>query len=276
MQIILRAAAVIIFGPLLLNCAFSQDSASGQFNPSAGHFVSWKQELQERKIQLTEESLLAALRNPDPDVRYLAALVLAEDKAGNAVGAIEHAAAHEKVRETQIDLALALALLGDNKGVVMLQQACDDAGTPAHLRMYAAKYILDTKNQGCLSVVENFLLSAPDSGSRQLAFSEMVRFQHVSDADAQKILAALVTSLGDPEPQIRMGASGALAELGNQSAVPELEKAIAAESGDAVRSRMQTDLRKLQQKARQTLGRDKPWERRDVSPFPDKPGERKL
>jgi HEAT repeat protein len=248
MQIILRAAAVIILGSLLLKCAFSQDSPTGQFSPSMGHFESWKQTLQNRKIQLTEESLLAALRNPDPDIRSLAALVLAEDKAGEAVGAIEHAAAHEKARETQIDMALALALLSDNQGVRMLQQACDDPGTPANLRMYAAKYILDTKNKGCLSVVENFLLSAPDSGSRRLAFSEIVRFQHVSDADAHKIFAALVTSLGDPEPQIRMGASGALAELGNQSAVPELQKAIAAESGDAVRSSMQSDLRKLREK----------------------------
>ena len=69
-------------------------------------------------------------------------------------------------RETQIEFALALALLGDNKGIAMLQKACDDTHTPAHLRMYAAKYILDTKNGGCLSTVENFLLSAPDLGSR--------------------------------------------------------------------------------------------------------------
>ncbi len=151
-------------------------------------------------------------------------------------------------RETQIEFALALALLGDNKGIAMLQKACDDTHTPAHLRMYAAKYILDTKNGGCLSTVENFLLSAPDLGSRQLAFSEITRFQHVSDADAQKIFAALVTSLRDAEPQIRTGASGALAELGNQSAVPELQKAIAAENGDAVRSSMHSDLRKLQEK----------------------------
>jgi HEAT repeat protein len=144
-------------------------------------------------------------------------------------------------------MAAALAVLGDNKGVAMLRQACDDARTPANLRMYAAMYILDTKNKGCVSVVENFLLSAPDSGSRQLAFSEITRFQDVSDADAHKIFAALVTSLGDTDAMIRMGASAALAELGNQSAVPELQKAIAAESGDAVRSKIQHDLQKLQE-----------------------------
>jgi hypothetical protein len=88
MQIIFRVAAVIILGPLLLKCAFSQDSASEQFSPSTGHFESFAQMLQERKIQLTEDSLVAALRNPDPDVRYLAALMLAQDKAGNAEGAI--------------------------------------------------------------------------------------------------------------------------------------------------------------------------------------------
>ncbi|HEX8817362.1 MAG TPA: HEAT repeat domain-containing protein [Terriglobales bacterium] len=250
MQVFNRTAALIILVPLLFKCTFSQGSAPGQAGPSSsGHFVTWRQSLQDRNIHLTEASLVAALQHPDPEIRSDAALVLAEDKASNAIGAIEDAAANEKDRETQINMALALALLGNAKGVAMLRQACNDAGTSGRLRMYAAKYTLDTNNEGCLSTTEKFLLSAPDLGSREQAISEIVRFQGVSDADARKILTALITSLRDPEPHIRMLASHALVALGNQTAVPELQKAIAGEPLDAVRSALQSDLQRLQEKA---------------------------
>jgi len=52
--------------------------------------------LREDHIELTEPSLIRALKNPNPEVRFLAAMKLAEDKAIDAIPAAKEALAAEK------------------------------------------------------------------------------------------------------------------------------------------------------------------------------------
>jgi HEAT repeat protein len=234
--------SVTILVLIVLICGGASQDAS------TGRFATFKQLLVERNIALTEGSLVAALRNTDAHVRYLAALVLAEDKATDAASAIADALASEKVPETRVNIALALAQLGDENGFVALQKDCVDTALATSLRMYAAKYLLDLHNEGCLSAIEDVLRSTKDVGSRVLAMSQLARFQHASEGDADKILDSLTTALSDPDPTVRIAASHALGALGNLSAVPHLQNAIAVEHDEAVRPIMQADLRRLQGK----------------------------
>ena len=215
---------------------------------SQGRFTTFRKLLQERHVQLTEVSLLAALQNPDPHIRYLAALVLAEDRSQDAVPAIANALAVEKVPETRVNIALALAQLGDEKGLAALQEDCGDPIIPAHLRMYAVKYLLDLHKDGCLSEAADVLRSATDSASRILALSQLPRFRHLSANDSDGITNAVCASLKDRDPSVRIAASHAIVALGDVHAVPRLRAAAAAEPEEAVRLIMHADLQRLGQK----------------------------
>src|ERR1700683_950744 len=134
---------------------------------SGGHFATFKELLRERGVELSEPSLVAALKNPDSHVRYLAALVLAEDKASDAMPAIADALYAEKVPETRANISLALAQLGDEKGFVTLESTCAKSETAAYLRLYAAKYLLDLHRGSCLTPAIAIIQSNADIGSRE-------------------------------------------------------------------------------------------------------------
>jgi len=215
---------------------------------SVGRSASFKELLRERNIELTEPALIAALQNPDSHVRYLAALVLAEDKSTDAVPAIMEALAIEKVPETRVNIALALAQLGGKKGFAKLQGTCDDAEAAPYLRMYAAKYMLDLGEENCLAAVTEVSQSTADLGSRVLALSLLPRFQHASADDSRKILSAGLKALLDSQAEVRIAAGDAVVRLGNLSAIPSLERAIMREQDEAVRSQLNLDLERLKEK----------------------------
>ena len=72
--------------------------------------------LKRPNIELTQQGLVDALRNTDPEVRSLAAHKLAEDKAVETIPAIKDALATEKVPWTRMNIALALAEMGESIG----------------------------------------------------------------------------------------------------------------------------------------------------------------
>lgn len=238
MQTCSRSLAILI---LLAPTLLSQQA-------SVGHLQSFKQLLRERNIELTETSLVAALQNSDPHVRYLAALVLAGIPSTDAIPAIAAALSVERVPETRVNLALALAQLGDPRGIRTLRDTCDSAGTEARFRLYAAKYILDLGQKGCLNAVIDILQSTADSGSRALALSLLPRFRDPSLAESQKIFNASLKALQDPQAEVRVAAGHTLRTLGNPSGVPNLEQAIARERDDGVRSMLRLDLEELERK----------------------------
>jgi hypothetical protein len=85
--------------------------------------------------RLTEPALIAALKNPDPDVRFLAAMKLSEDKATDAIPQVKEAIAVEKVPRTRVNMAVALGLLGDPGGHHELKRLCADTGFPPEFRL---------------------------------------------------------------------------------------------------------------------------------------------
>jgi HEAT repeat protein len=232
---VVYAAAVI---------AFAVGSVSQDASP--GRFTSLKQLLRERNISLTEDGLLAALRNADFHVRYLAALVLAEEKATGAVPMIAASIAAESVPEARVNMSLALAQLGDQRGLAALRKDCGDPELAPSLRMYAAKYLLDLHTEGCLASVESVLRSATDPGARVLALSQLARFQHAGGTNTEDIVVPMAEALADEDPTVRVAASHGLVALGAPSALPYLEKAAVAERNESIRSIMLSDLRRLQ------------------------------
>jgi HEAT repeat protein len=206
--------------------------------------------LQQHHVALTKTGLLDALRSPEAEVRDLAAAKLAEDKTEDAIPAITQALAAEYVSGTKVNIAFALAQLGNEVGTSTLKETCHKSEINQGLRVRAALYMLDLKSNACLPDVLDLLQSQDedDAGYRMEALSLVPRFKDVSKDDSQELLAITLRSLEDATPAVRMSASDALARLRDATAIPYLRSAIAAEQDEVVRAQMETALQWLQRK----------------------------
>lgn len=207
-----------------------------------------EESLQRHHIALTTTALVGALRSSDADVRWLAAQKLANDRASDSIPAIKKALAVERVPATKVNIAYAVAQMGEAKGLAALKSTCFDANVRGYLRMLAALYMLNLHNEECLSAAVTILQSKADPDSRVQALSLLPRFQNASVAYSRKISSLILVTLADRTPAVRIAASNALSTLGSTSAIPYLQRAIASERDEVVRSSMQTDLKKLRQK----------------------------
>jgi HEAT repeat protein len=211
--------------------------------------------LLKHNIQLTKPALLRALKSPDAEVRYLSAMKLSEDQAIDAIPAIKEALAAETVPRDQENIALALGLLGDPSGCDELKKMCADENFPPEFRLHALRYMFDLgvgDDGGCLHAAEE-IVQLVDSenrsvGNRVSALELLVRFRNLTSEESQRVFALVLNGLNDPEPVVRMGASSALATLGDQDAIPYLKAAIAGEQDENIRSVLETNLTKLQQR----------------------------
>jgi HEAT repeat protein len=208
--------------------------------------------LKRHNIQLTQQGLVDALRNSDPEVRYLAAHKLAEDKAVETIPAIKDALASEKVPWTRMNIALALAEMGESIGFDTLEDNCKDKGTSGAIRTRSAEYLLrfNRDSTTCLSGVLD-LLKGGSNGDRMAAAELLPRYHNLSKEDSETVFTGLVEALHAPDPSVRMAAGQALADLGDTRGIAELERAVGVEQEEAVRLRLEDDLKTLRKKGRQ-------------------------
>jgi HEAT repeat protein len=206
--------------------------------------------LKRHNIQLTQPALVDALRNTDPEVRYLAAHKLAEDNAVETIPAIKDALASEKVPWTRMNIALALAEMGESIGFDTLEDNCKNKDTS--IRARSAEYLLrfNRDSTTCLSAVLD-LLKGGSNGDRMVAADLLPRYRNLSKEDLEKAFTGLVEALHAPNPAVRMAAGRALADLGDTRGIAELERAIGDEQDQLVRSRLEEDLGILRNKIRQ-------------------------
>ena len=226
--------------------------AASQQVPEVGHakLYTYGELLKQHNIPLTQSALVIALKNADADVRYLAAMKLAEDKRVEEVPAIREALAAETVSRDRVNMALALGLLGDESGVTELKKTYADANVIPEFRLYAIRYVLDlgAPNQGdCLTAAQDIGQSEETPISDRItALQLLVQFRGIRAEESERSLQLLEKSLQDKEPVIRTSASNTLARLGNPSSVASLIAAIGREKDQSVRTVFEADLTKLQ------------------------------
>ena len=205
--------------------------------------------LQRHNIELTQPALIAALKNPNPEVRYLAAQKLAEDKAVETIPLIVDAARSEKAPKTRMNMEFALAQFGEESGFAALEENCRSHASGIDARLQSAEYLLMLKRQSkvCLNAVLDGLQSDSD-GYKMQAAGILPGFHDLSREDAERVFGGLLQALGDSYPLVRLEAGQSLVRLGDARAVPELEKAIAAEPQQEVRWGLEQDVKRLKDK----------------------------
>ena len=205
-----------------------------------------RQLLQQHNVPLTKEGLLRALRSTDAAVRYLAAEKLAEDRAYDTAPIVKEIFEKEGVMEARVNIALALAQLGDVSGKEALRFTCSSEDLPVYIRTRAAGYLLDLGSESCLAAILGILPSG-DQDSKLQCLSLLPSFHHMTQMQFRQVLDAVNTSLSDQSPTVRINATIALGNLHSKAAIPYLQTAIRQESDEQVRSAMQNALQRLQQ-----------------------------
>jgi HEAT repeat protein len=251
-QTVLQTRVIILAA--ILSCVmtpriFAQQAPETQVG--SGRPATFADLLRAHNIGLTEAALLRALKNANSEVRSLAAMKLEEDKAIDAIPAIKDALAAESVPRARVNIALALGLFGDPVGYDELKKVCADKDFIPEFRLYAVRYTFDlhSQNDACLRAAKEIVESKGSSfGDRISAIDLLPQFQNLTTEETGEILKIVFTCLDDPEPVVRMAASHALVSLGDASAVPILQSAIAREQDENIRSVYEMDLKKLQRK----------------------------
>jgi HEAT repeat protein len=209
--------------------------------------------LTENHIELNKSSLVRALTNSNPEVRYFAAMKLAEDKVIDVAPEVKHALAIEKVPRTRVNLAIALGLLGDPQGRNELNTLCADQNFPLESRLFAVRYMFDLhvdNDENCLHAAEQIagIVNSDyhTAGYRITALELLTHFHNLRTEDFEHIFQIVAERLSDPEPTVRMQASQSLIEVGDPAkAALYLRAAMANEKDEAVRSMIEKNLKKV-------------------------------
>jgi HEAT repeat protein len=227
-------------------------TGEGVVQEQSGSLPTFGEVLKRHNIELTQSALIAALNNLDPEVRYLAAHKLAEDGATEAIPAIKQALASEKVPRTRMNIALALAEMGEPIGFETLEDNCKNDNTSADTRARSAEYLLrfNRDSTTCLSGVLD-VLKGGSNGDKMVAAELLPRYRNLPKEDSEKVFTGLVDALHAPYDLVRIAAGRAIADFGDTRGIAELGIVIESEQDELVRSRLQEDLGILRNKIRQ-------------------------
>jgi hypothetical protein len=200
---------------------------------------------------VSEESLIADLSHRDPQVRTLAAMKLAEDHHDDAASAIKSALSREQDLNAQIGMSEALWGLHDDHGIAHLHAMCADSS----LKFSSLISVIDA-----LSVTHS-----PTGACAETFFAGMGRVKEPEEIAmgetrlsvlycdctpelARRILVTLRLYLADrkQEPQIRLEASQALANIGTPECAEAIRAAISQEQNPDYRVFFEATLKGLE------------------------------
>jgi hypothetical protein len=181
-------------------------------------------------IALSEPALIQALNNADSEVRVLAATKLAGDHDTNAISAIEKAVGDESNDVTRVQLARALAELGDEKGLSVLRAICSSEKNAGAIRVMAVQNLLELGHRECIDPVLSLIRSnRNDAEDRAVALTLLPQFIASPALTSKEALDVDIKCLNDPSALVRLTAARVLGDLGDQQNMSALESAIARE-----------------------------------------------
>jgi HEAT repeat protein len=218
--------------------------------------------LTRRNIPLTEPDLLSALKNPDPEIRSLAAAQLAASDDHSALKYMITAFQDERDPQVQVNIAGAASWLGSNIAIQQLKTICKDVNQPSTARLDAARYISNKQLPDCFPAVREIVQNDQDATVRALAITAAVNYWGQPDG-AKKIA---VQALNDIDAAVRITAADSLSSLRATDAIPTLKSCLQSEGDETAREHLRETLRVLQLAADQDK-KDSSKESRTIQPL---------
>jgi HEAT repeat protein len=231
-----------LIGAIVILLAASSTTSQEPDKGSGAALIPFADSLHAQGIDTSRISLIAALRNSDPQVRSLAALQLAQDHDTKSVHVIENALKVEKDTEARITIAGALRSLHDPNGVAYLQTMCSDTSVSINVLVRVVQDLTRYSESTalCADRVLSFLDSHNDSDSKQQVLWTLAGlYPSASPNQADRIVRLLQDLLVDQSSTVRMQAGDALVQIGSPSSMIALRSAISKEQDSQVRSHLQ-------------------------------------
>lgn len=200
--------------------------------------------LERHHIALNEQALIDALKNPDGEVRSLAAAQLAVMDDHPALKYITNAFQNERDPQVQVNLAGAATWLGSRSGLQQLEQMCQDINVPSLVRLDAARYVSNQRSAACFPAIQDIAQRDQDPNVRVQAVSAAAIYRGQSDA-AQ---AVAVYALKDLDPSVRIAATDALRFLKATGATGAINQALQVEGDETAREHLRKALREFSSK----------------------------
>jgi HEAT repeat protein len=192
-------------------------------------------------IATTESALIAALQDPDGEVRSLAAAELAAMDDHPALPAIARALDNERDPQVVVNLAGAATWLGSRHGLDQLQLVCQNTNMPSLVRLDAARYVSHRELATCFPAVEQIERTEQDASVRVLAIQSAALYRGQEDRAG----ALAISALTDVDPEVRIAAADALKLLHATGSTGALNRALQVEGDDTAREHMRETIRVL-------------------------------
>ena len=203
--------------------------------------------LASRHVSSDLPSLRNALKNPDREVRGVAAGVLAEIGDVRSIPLLKEAIRVEQNPYVKINLSSALASLQDLQGNAALIGTCGNRNEAGPLRLTAATQVLRTGDSiSCLGSVVDILRDDPSPPNRELGLQYLRRVTFAPSSLLSELREVLVASLSDPAPINRQYAGESLYIFGDCSTIRAFQRAVQVEKEEKTKDHMQDDLTRLQ------------------------------
>jgi HEAT repeat protein len=211
------------------------------------------EELTALSIDLSEPSLLDALSNTSPRVRWLAAGQLLAGHHVDATSAIERALSVERDPMTRVGMATSLAGFHDPQGIEHLQTMCADTTVPIQPLISAAQSLenFNSSNAGCTDVLLDDLTNDRDKDYRNTTVTLFpALYKESTPEQAARIVNVIETVLADKtqDSSVRLVAGNTLAEIGSPSSQDAMMQAISQAENPVLRKSLERNLSALEKK----------------------------
>jgi hypothetical protein len=199
-------------------------------------------------IDTSEPSLIAALKNSDPEVRSLAAAELAEKHDDGGRPAIENALSAETNARARIGIAASLMNMGDAVGAKILNRMCTDASLAVEDTVSVVQQIAMANHP--TGICADVVLDAVEHASQDYERMDLITifpliYKNVSKEKAGRMVTNAQNLLQSQDVTARIRASQALAEMGSIASIDLIRTAIINEASPDIRAWHQLNLDKL-------------------------------
>jgi len=198
-------------------------------------------------VGLSKPELLKALRSPDSHIRGLAATQLAGNRAFDTIPQIAQALSVEPEELVRLNIAYALAHMGDQRGIAALKEACAYADKPWN-RVVAAQYLLALNDESCLEEIVEIIESKADPDGPQDAISILPSFHNPPKELAYRIRQIMINALSDSSLTVRITAAIAIQQLHDAAFLPYLREAMNREEDETGKGRITEAMQTLETK----------------------------
>lgn len=188
----------------------------------------------------TRESVIAALRNPDPYIRKLAAAKLEESRDPQALALISDALNEESDPQVVVTFASMLWALGSTDGQQRLMSFCTKTDEEVQVLVQAAAELaLRGKSGLCTKSLTQAYSDSLPAGRRIQILSMLSEVgdeaQAASEEDIDKVVAS---GIADPRAAIRLASTTLLSRIGTINSARILSTAASREADPVVKKRM--------------------------------------